>query len=343
MQYGLVFPHFGRYASREGIIEGAQRVESYGFDSVWLRDHVSYIAHPWESSDLTFIDPFVAMCAMAGVTARLRFGTAGIIPHRHPIHLAGLLGSLDHIAGPGRVIAGMAVGAYDSEFAAVGMAGWDRRELVKEQVEICRKLWAGEAVGHHGTYYSFDDAQINPVPQAGSIEVWYCGSSLAAVRRAVEYCDGWGLARLPRVELAGRLKRLRKLASEAGKRTPVVGVNAHVSPGRTRAEAEAKVDFSSLIAEAPRRFVWRPPSGRYETIDDLDGVVICGAATEIVEEVHRTLALGPEIEHFVFDLRNRFADFDSCARFLGEEVLPKLPRGAGARSAPAVAAAPAAT
>lgn len=331
MKYGLIFPHFGEHASRERIIEGAKKAERYGFDSVWLRDHVSYIAHTWENPDLTFIDPFVAMSAMASVTDRLILGTAGIIPHRSPLHLAGLLASLDFIAGPNRVIAGLAVGAYDKEFAAIGMGGWDRREVVQEQVEILRKLWTGEKVTHRGKYYQFDEMEIHPTPAPGSVEVWYCGTSSAAVRRAVEYCDGWGLTRLPRRDIAARLKRMRKLAAEAGKPTPVVGVNVHASPGRTKEEAERKVDFSNLLAEGPQHYSL-PPSGKFETLEDIDGVVIAGPAEVFVEEVRKTLALGQEITHLVFDLRNRFAEWDECMQFLGEEVLPLL-RKSDARAA----------
>lgn len=326
MRYGLIFPHFGQYASREQLINGAKQAEHHGFDSVWLRDHVSYITHPWEDQDLTFVDPLVAMSAMAGVTDRLMFGTAGLIPHRHPIHLAGLLASLDLVAGPGRIIAGMAVGAYDKEFNAVGMEGWDRRELIQEQVEICRRLWTGESVTHQGKFYQFESMHVHPVPAPGSIQVWYCGSSLAAVRRAVEYCDGWGLARMPRRDLTGRLQRLRKLAAEAQKPVPVVGVNAYVSPGRNKEEAERNVDFSNLLKDYATRQYTPPESGSFQTLEDLDGVVLAGPADAIVEGVQKTKALGPEIQHFVFDLRQRFADWDECVSFLGEEVLPLLRR-----------------
>jgi alkanesulfonate monooxygenase SsuD/methylene tetrahydromethanopterin reductase-like flavin-dependent oxidoreductase (luciferase family) len=34
-KYGLLLPHFGEFASRKNLIEGAQKAERYGFDTAW--------------------------------------------------------------------------------------------------------------------------------------------------------------------------------------------------------------------------------------------------------------------------------------------------------------------
>ena len=113
MTYGVLLPHFGPHATRERLLEGTRRVEALGFDAVWVRDHVVFHPHAYEPQDLTHVDPFVVLSALAAVTTSVVLGTATLIPHRHPIHTALLLGSLDYLA-PGRVIAGWGIGANDA-------------------------------------------------------------------------------------------------------------------------------------------------------------------------------------------------------------------------------------
>ena len=92
-QYGVLLPHFGTQASRERVISSSRLIERLGFDSVWVRDHLVFHPHGMEGQDRTHIDPLVALSLVAGVTEKLIFGTGSLIPHRHPIHTALLLGS----------------------------------------------------------------------------------------------------------------------------------------------------------------------------------------------------------------------------------------------------------
>ena len=38
VKYGLLLPHFGVYADKDRLLDGSKLAESYGFDSVWVRD-----------------------------------------------------------------------------------------------------------------------------------------------------------------------------------------------------------------------------------------------------------------------------------------------------------------
>lgn len=328
-RYGVLLPHFGENASREHIVESAKVAERYGFDSVWVRDHLTYKAHPWESQDLTFLDPFVVMGAVVAATDRLTVGTAALVPHRSPILSALLLASLDRIAGPNRIIAGWSVGAYDHEFAAVGMGGWDRREVIEEHVAVIKKLWTGRKVTHHGKYYNFDDIEVHPTPAPGSIQTWYAGTSPASVRRAVEYCDGWGTTVLPVRDFRSRVKRMERLAQEASRPVPVAGVSCWVSPGKTVEEGVRKIDLERFYREGEHAVSVKKytpnASGRFERPEDLDGTVLVGPPDVIVEGVRRYQEAGAQ--HFVFDMRNRFSEWDELLRFIGEDVLPLLRRG----------------
>jgi alkanesulfonate monooxygenase SsuD/methylene tetrahydromethanopterin reductase-like flavin-dependent oxidoreductase (luciferase family) len=206
----------------------------------------------------------------------------------------------------------------------LGQGDWDRRELLPEQVEIFRQLWTGESVEHTGKFYQFDNVDIHPSPAGGTIPIWYCGTSSAAVRRAVEYCDGWIPGRMPRYVFVKRMNRMRRLAEEAGREVPHAGVIPWVSPGRTREEALKALDVPMIISATEKKY-GEPPNGRTGDLEDLDGGVIAGPPDVIIEEVRRYQEVGAL--HFVFDLRARFDDWEECLALLGEEVLPELIRG----------------
>lgn len=320
-QYGLLLPHFGEHATRDAILEGAALAERLGFDAVWARDHVVFRPHHHEGSDATFIDPFVTLSAVAAVTRSITLGTGALIPHRHPIHTALLLGSLAKVAGTDRIVVGFGLGSFDHEFDIVGMGDWDRREVNREQVEVFRKLWRGEPADHSGHYYQFKDAEIHPTPQGKDLPIWYSGTSLASVRRAVEYCDGWIPGRMPRHDFKGRYDRLQQMAGAAGRATPPAGVIPYTSPGRTLEEAKQGFDLDGLIEEARNRYT-RPDGGQITSLEHLDGAVIAGPPDRIVEEVRGYEAVG--CSHFVFDLRLRFDAWLDAVQLIGEEVLPAL-------------------
>src|SRR5438067_5868916 len=153
-RYGLLLPHFGEHASRDKLIRGARAAERHGFDSVWVRDHLVFHPHGMEGQDRTHVDPLVALSLVAGVTEKLILGTGSLIPHRHPIHTALLLSSLEFVAGAGRVIAGFGLGTYQHEFEAAGLGGIDGRELVPATIDIMRRLWGGQENGYRGRVYA---------------------------------------------------------------------------------------------------------------------------------------------------------------------------------------------
>lgn len=326
-QYGVLLPHFGSHATRERIVEAAVALENYGFDSVWVRDHLVFTPHVHEDPNSTFIDPFVALSAVASVTKRITLATGSLVPHRHPVHTALIVASLDFLAGPGRLLIGWGLGTYEHEFESAGMGGWDRRRVLPEQVEIARRLWAGESVSFAGEFYTFEDVQIRPVPSE-PVPIWYCGISKAAVRRAVEYCDGWIPGSMPRNAYRERMDRMRRLADTAGVAMPPAGVIPWVSPGPTVEEASAKLDEKALLAAYTARGYVPEGKDTFETLADLGGGVIAGPADVIVEEVRRYHDVGAD--HVVFDLRLRFEDWEYCLDYLGREVLPMLRREDGA-------------
>ncbi len=106
LKFGLLLPHFCEHASVEKCTEGSIKAEAYGFDSVWVRDHLVFEPHEMEGPDNTHIEGLLILSAVASVTRKLILGTAMVICHRNPIHLAQLFAGLSTISN-GRLIMGM--------------------------------------------------------------------------------------------------------------------------------------------------------------------------------------------------------------------------------------------
>lgn len=327
-RYGLLLPHFGEFATRDNLIRGAKTAERYGFDSVWVRDHLVFHPHAMEGTDRTHIEPMVALALIAGATDAITLGTGSLIPYRHPIHAALCLASLEHVAGPGRVIAGFGIGTFDHEFAAVGLGDVKRGDLMREQIDVMRRLWTGESVSHEGTFYKFSDIDIHPSPSA-TIPIWYCGNSLLSVRRAIEYCDGWMPGRVTLKTFRKRVSRLERLAAEAGRGSrPSTGAIPITSPGRTREEALSHVKWQGMMEQAINSGWDTPDSGGWSTPEDLEGALIAGPPSEIAAAADRYHSAG--LDHLVFDLRFRFDEWLEAVQALGEDVLPLLRGGSAA-------------
>jgi probable F420-dependent oxidoreductase len=277
-----LLPHFCEHASAANCQEGAKRAEAYGFDSVWVRDHLVFEPHGIEGNDNTHIEGFLVLSAIAAVTKNISLGTSMAICHRHPIHLAQLFAGLSAIS-QGRVIMGMGLGGFPHEFAAAGYPTdlEERAELVRSNVQICRELWTGQRVSVKNDYFDFTDVALKPTP-VKPIPIWYGGGTPAACRRAVEYCDGWMPARTTLATFTKLIGYIRELCQKSGKPMISAAVMPFTSISKDRDTALSKISIKSLIAEANKFSTWvKPHSGKFSKLDDIRGFMLAGTPANI--------------------------------------------------------------
>jgi probable F420-dependent oxidoreductase len=323
LEFGLLLPHFCEHASAANCLEGARRAEAYGFDTIWVRDHLVFQPHGIEGTDNTHIEGFLLLSAIAAATRRIALGTSMAICHRHPIHLAQLFAGLSAIS-QGRVIMGVGLGGFPHEFAAAGYPAdiEKRAELVRTNVEICRRLWTGERVSLRNSYFDFADVALKPTP-VKPIPIWYGGGTPAACRRAVEYCDGWMPARITLATFAKLIGYIQEICRNAGKPMIDAAVMPFTSLSHDREAALAHLNVGSLIAEANKFSTWvKPPSGMFSKLDDIRGLILAGTAADIACETRAYAEAGAG--HIIYDLRFRYADWIEQIDLLGTEVLPAL-------------------
>jgi probable F420-dependent oxidoreductase len=217
----------------------ARAAEAHGFDSIAVPDSVFFAetvsgSYPfsadgerWWPADTPFLDPFVAVPAMAAVTTRIRFLTNVLkLPLRHPLLVAKQVASIAALSGD-RFRLGVGVSWMPEEFAWTGTSMRTRGQRTDEAIDIVRAVCAGGGprwVEHHGRHYDFDRLMISPAP-AEQVPILVGGHSDVAMQRAVRN-DGWVSANCTEAELGELVGRLRGHLAAVGRDPAGFEVNA---------------------------------------------------------------------------------------------------------------------
>jgi len=314
-RFGLLVPHFGLEADPDLLVEGARLAEARGFDSLWVRDHLVFHPHGMEGTDRTFIDPFVTLSYLAGVT------------ERHPINLAYSVASMSWITRR-KFDLGIGAGTFDHEFAVIGQADEDRVQMMKEQVLIARRLWTGESLEWNSDRYKFSDVDLKPQPLY-PVPVWWGGATPAAARLAVDFCEGWLPGRITFPTYLQRMKKIKEMCVAQGKPMIMTGAVPVTSIDDTTRSAVERLNVPGLIKNANAQKFWvKPKSGEFTKIEELDGSILAGTPDDIVGGIQRYQELGCDL--LVFDFRMRFPDYLQQIEVLAKEVLPRVQATAGA-------------
>lgn len=190
MRIGFHLPQFRRPVSAADITGVARASEQAGIDDLWVSDHV-VLPPGSERPPARFHDALTVLTWAGAATERIGLGTSVLVaPYRHPVVLAKALASLDALS-KGRVIAGVASGWLESEFAALGVPFDDRDRRTDEAIAVCRALWSGATSYRHDGQTILDAGIAPPPARPGGPPIWIGGNSDAGIRRAVASGDGW--------------------------------------------------------------------------------------------------------------------------------------------------------
>ena len=204
MKFGIVPINLGEFTDPEVMTAFVQKAEALGYESVWTAEHVvipkTYASvYPYSPSgkvpfqaDASIIDPLVALTFIASATTRLRLGTGvNILPQMNPLYLAKWASSIDHLS-QGRLMLGVGIGWLQEEFAALGVPFEKRGKRSDEYLQALKAVWTGEEVNYQGEFVNWQGFMMRPKPaQAGGVPLVIGGVSKPAIRRTVQYGNGW--------------------------------------------------------------------------------------------------------------------------------------------------------
>ena len=98
----------------------ARRVESLGFDSLWLPDHLLWREEGEKDSTRGPWEAWSMLAALAATTERIKLGALVLCTaFRNPALVAKMADTVDEISG-GRLILGLGAGYHEPEFRAFG-------------------------------------------------------------------------------------------------------------------------------------------------------------------------------------------------------------------------------
>jgi probable F420-dependent oxidoreductase len=227
MKFGVIPPYaIAPVEEGEFAIAFAQLAEEYGFESIWVVEHVVMAVeyqsvYPYDPSgrspftaDVAQPDPLLWLSYVAAATKRIRLATGVLIlPQRNPLILAKELASLDRLSG-GRVELGIGMGWVREEAEALGTSFDNRGRRADEYVAAMRTLWREPVASFRGEFVNFKGVVSRPKPlQPGGVPIVVGGHTNAAARRAGRLGDGF----FPLGVSAEKLASLRVIMSESAR------------------------------------------------------------------------------------------------------------------------------
>jgi len=280
MEFGLVIPHTGPFASPQFVRSYCVTAEEAGFDGLWAVDHMVMPHHTDSKYTLgrqpaSIADDAVSkqlspnyemhttLAWVAGFTRRVKLGTCvAVLPIRNAVANARQVATLDIYSG-GRVLYGVGAGWLREEAEAMNMP-WDRRgHRAEEHIELMRTLWCadGDLVEFHGEFHDCPPMDPEPRPVQRPIPIVVGGHSDVALDRAGRIGDGWISAQMSPARLAEHWTKVKDAASR-NDRDPdtlllvssiplVEGEDERVDALHTRAEGEVDHCIIGLRATTP--------------------------------------------------------------------------------------------
>ena len=265
-----------RVADYRALGEDAVLAEQLGFHSIWTAEHRIWY-DGWTPA------PLHALALVAGLTSRLRMGTAVLLATQHdPFTLARTAAVLDRCSG-GRLDLGIGLGHRDVEFDALGLRRDQRGRRMDEAVEVLPAVWAGE----HG------DPPVEPGPA-----IWMGGMAPRALERAATHNHN---VILPQTLRPDQVRRCLDTLHSHGDWSGTVGVlrDVWIEPDPQRAGSIHSRFVNNFREEAGWWILKGMPA--YEVPDSLERQMarvadssLIGSADEVAEGLRALLEAGAE-------------------------------------------------
>lgn len=197
-------------------------------------------------------DPLVSLAAAAAVTERVRLGATILqLANRNEVLVAKQAAMIDRLSG-GRLDLGIAVGARESDFKALGARFAGRGRKFERQVRKIRRVWRAAKKASH------DKGAIGPAPMQKPLPpIWIGAQSQKGIARAVELGDGFIFGTAGPQMMGQMVPTLRQMAEAAGKKTfPLIGL-AYCGVGE---DAQAALEQAShYVLRYYGGTLWREP------------------------------------------------------------------------------------
>jgi len=182
MKMGVSLSNYGILPSRSFLKDAALEIERLELDSIWVSDHIIVPKNdtPWNR----VFESITTLGFLSSITESVQLGTSVLlVPLREPLVLAKQIATLDSLSN-GRVMIGVGIGWNKKEFDLLGYDFKNRSKTVAENIDIMRKMWAGD--------YTKQGYSCEPMPVSDNgPPILIGGQSDGALKRVASIGDGW--------------------------------------------------------------------------------------------------------------------------------------------------------
>jgi alkanesulfonate monooxygenase SsuD/methylene tetrahydromethanopterin reductase-like flavin-dependent oxidoreductase (luciferase family) len=174
MEVGIGLPNAVAGTNGKQMIDWARAAEEAGFSALGTIDRIVYDSY----------EPIASLSAAAAVTERIRLATDVMLgPLRmNPAMVAKQMLSLDALAGGGRAVLGIALGAREDDYEISGLDLSGRGAWLDDALERIRAIWDGDGA---------NQAKTGPRPRGDGPTLLVGGYVGKSIERAAKYGDGF--------------------------------------------------------------------------------------------------------------------------------------------------------
>lgn len=212
VRLGVTLPQF---TSDAGVmLDGVERAEGLGLDSIWLFDHLWPLGG---NKKRPILECWSTLAWIAAKTGGIGIGSLVTRSSlRHPALLARMAATVASVA-PGRLIVGVGSGDEQSraENEAFGMPYWageDREDQLEATVEVLNRCFYEELATVHNDHVSVE--ALPPGPLITPPAVWVGGTSVSAQNLAARLADGWNAWEATPQEMSAGAAEVARVAGE---------------------------------------------------------------------------------------------------------------------------------
>ncbi len=247
MEIGIGLPSTVPGVDGESLVEWALRAERNGFSTLGTIDRIVYPNY----------ESLIALAAAAAVTKRIRLTTSILIAplRRNAVLLAKQAATLHHLSG-GRLVLGLSPGSREDDYEVSGIDIRTRGREFDRQLEVMKRVWAGEEKGFAGPV----GPKVDEPPR-----LMIGGTVDASFRRAAEYGDGWIMGGGDPQDFPEALGKLK---------------DAWAAAGREGAPRTATLAYFSLGPDAQKNADWYLRDYYGWLGDEVSGYIAQGAALD---------------------------------------------------------------
>lgn len=174
MRVGIGLPNAVGGTTGKQLIDWARAAEDAGFDSLGTIDRIVFDSY----------ESIVALSAAAAVTERIRLVTDVMLGplRQNPAMIAKQILSLDALAGGGRTVLGIALGAREDDYGISGIDMSTRGDWLDDALPRIRAIWNGDGEA---------EAKTGPRPKGDGPTLLVGGYLGRSLDRAAKFGDGW--------------------------------------------------------------------------------------------------------------------------------------------------------